>query len=63
MFEIVKRLHAELKSIGEMPDVHQRVAKIGMIQLSTLSPRTCSKVVIQALLRRTAVIRWTPCFA
>jgi hypothetical protein len=63
MFEIVNKLHAELKSIIEMPDVHRRVAKIGMVPLCTLSPRTCSKVVSQAPQRRIAVIRWTPCFA
>jgi hypothetical protein len=34
----VNRLHAELKSIVETPDVQQRAAKIGMVPLSTLSP-------------------------
>jgi len=35
MFEIVNRLHAELNSIVEIPDVQQRVAKISMVSLST----------------------------
>jgi tripartite-type tricarboxylate transporter receptor subunit TctC len=53
---IVTRLHAELKSIVELPDFQQQMLKLGMIPVSSPSPEELRHVISSEIARWSKVV-------
>jgi tripartite-type tricarboxylate transporter receptor subunit TctC len=54
--EIVNRLHAELKSIVELPEIQQQMVKIGMIPVSSPPPEELQRFINSEIVRWAKVV-------
>jgi tripartite-type tricarboxylate transporter receptor subunit TctC len=54
---IVNRLHAELKGIVELPEVHQRLTELGMIPVSSPPPEELQPFINSEIVRWAKIVR------
>jgi tripartite-type tricarboxylate transporter receptor subunit TctC len=55
--DIVARLHAELKAIMRMPDVHEQIGRIGMLPVDSPPPGELNSFISQEVARWSTIVQ------